>query len=73
MALFSFIHLCKSMADDVKEYKKDPNFQYKNKIQTAFCGVVVSIFLMIYIGLSMVFTTGLLIYNTKIIINPLPF
>ena len=67
MALFSFIHLCKSMADDVKEYKKDPNFQYKNKIQTAFCGVVVSIFLMIYIGLSMVFTTGLLIYHTKII------
>ena len=67
MGLFSFIHLCKSMADDVNKYKKDPNFQYKNKVQTAFCGVVVSLFLMIYIGLSMTFTTGLLIYHTKII------
>ncbi len=67
MGLFSFIHLCKSMSDDVKTYKNDPNFQYKNKVQTAFCGVVVSLFLMIYIGLSMTFTTGLLIYHTKII------
>ena len=67
MGLFSFIHLCKSMSDDVKTYKNDPNFQYKNKVQTAFCSVVVSLFLMIYIGLSMTFTTGLLIYHTKII------
>ena len=67
MGLFSFIHLCKSMSDDVKEYKKESNFQYKSKVKAAFCSVVVSLFLMIYIGLSMSFTTGLFIYHTKII------
>jgi len=65
MAVFCLIHLSISISDDVKKYKKDEDFKV-NKVEFGFCRVIVSIYLIIYCGITMIFTTGLLIYHYKI-------
>ena len=66
VALFSVVHISVKIAYDVKEYKK--NELYKGKeVQTAFCNVIFSLWLIGFVALTMIFTTGLLIFHIKII------
>ena len=66
VALFSVVHISVKIAYDVKEYKK--NELYKGKeIQTAFCNVIFSLWLIGFVAITMIFTTGLLIFHIKII------
>ena len=66
VGIFSIIHISVKIAFDVKEFKK--NNIYKGKeIQVSFCNVIVSIWLICFIAISMIFTTGLLIFHIKII------
>ena len=66
VALFSIVHISVKIALKVKEYKK--NNLYKGKeVQVAFCTVIISLWLICFIGITMIFTTGLLIFHIKII------
>ena len=66
VALFSVVHISVKIAFDVKEYKK--NNLYKGKeVQTAFCNVIFSLWLIGFVAITMIFTTGLLIFHIKII------
>ena len=66
VALFSIVHISVKIALKVKEYKK--NNLYKGKeVQVAFCTVIISLWLICFIGITMIFTTGLLIYHIKLI------
>ena len=65
MGIFSLIYISTKIVHDVKLYKK--NSQYKGKeIQISFANVVVAIWLLCYIAISMIFTTGLLLFHIKI-------
>ena len=66
LALFCIIHISVRISKDVKYYKKN-NLYVNKEVQIAFCNVVVSIWLVIYSCASMVFTTGLLLFHSKII------
>jgi hypothetical protein len=68
MALFCLIHLSISISDDVNKYKNDKEFKL-NKIEYGFSRVIISIYLIIYCGATMIFTTGLLLYHYKIILK----
>ena len=66
VALFSVVFISAKIAFDVKHYKN--NNLYKGKeIQIAFGNVVVAIWLICYVSISMIFTTGLLIFHINII------
>jgi len=66
VGLFSIIHISVRIAFDVKEYKN--NNLYKGKeIKVSFCNVIFSLWLICFIAISMIFTTGLLIFHIKII------
>lgn len=66
VGLFSIIHISVKIATDVKEFKKENLYKGK-EIAIAFCNVIPSIWIIIFISISMVFTTGLLIFHIKII------
>ena len=60
------MHISVKIAYDVKKNKK--NELYKGtEIQTAFCNVIFSLWLIGFVALTMIFTTGLLIFHIKII------
>ena len=66
VAIFSIIHISVKIASDVKEFKKKNLYKGK-EISISFCNVIPSIWIIIFIAISMVFTTGLLIFHIKII------
>jgi hypothetical protein len=66
VGLFSIIHISVKIASDVKEFKKENLYKGK-EIAISFCNVIPSIWIIIFIAISMVFTTGLLIFHIKII------
>ena len=66
VGLFSIIHISVKIAFNVKEYKKN-NLYQKKEIQAAFCNVIISLWLICFVGTTMIFTTGLLIFHIKII------
>ena len=68
--LFSLVHISKGVVDD-KNIFKDAGLYKEEEVSVAFCNVVVPLFLIIYSGLSMIFTTGLLVYHTKLVFNNL--
>ena len=66
VGIFSLIYIPAKIAHDMINFKK--NNLYKGKeIQISFANVVVAIWLLCYIALSMIFTTGLLLFHIKII------
>ena len=66
MGIFSLIFICAKIAFDVKDFKD--NGLYKGKeIKISFGNVVVAIWLICYISLSMIFTTGLLIFHINVV------
>ena len=66
VGLFSIIHISVKIASDIKEFKKENLYKGK-EIAISFCNVIPSIWIIIFIAISMVFTTGLLIFHIKII------
>ena len=66
VGIFSIVYIGTKIAYDVKYYKKHDMFKGK-EIKIAFGNVVVEIWLICYISLSMIFTTGLLLYHINII------
>ena len=70
IALFSLVHVAKGIVTDKDEYK-DKGIYKDNEVQVAFNNVVAPLFLIIYSGLTMIFTMGLLIYHTKLVIRNL--
>ena len=56
------IKIIKDIKDDIKKSIKD-NLQY------SFCEVVMSLYLIIYIAITMIFTTGLLIFHIRMVFN----
>jgi len=66
VGIFSIIHISVKIASDVKEFKKKNLYKGK-EISISFCNVIPSIWIIIFIAISMVFTTGLLIFHIKII------
>ena len=66
VGLFSIIHISVKIATDVKEFKKENLYKGK-EIAISFCNVIPSIWIIIFIAISMVFTTGLFIFHIKII------
>ena len=66
VGLFSIIHISVKIASDVKEFKKENLYKGK-EIAISFCNVIPSIWIIIFIAISMVFTTGLFIFHIKII------
>ena len=66
MIIFSIVHISVKIASNVKEYK-EKNLYKGKEIQTSFCNVIFSLWIIIFVGFSMIFTTGLLIYHIKII------
>ena len=66
VGIFSIIFISTKIAHDVKNYKKN-NLYKKKEIQVSFCNVTVAIWIVCYVAISMIFTTGLLIFHIKII------
>ena len=66
VGLFSIIHISVKIASDIKEFKKENLYKGK-EIAISFCNVIPSIWIIIFIAISMVFTTGLFIFHIKII------
>ena len=66
VAIFSIVHISVRIAFDVKEFKKNNLFKGK-EVKVAFCNVVISIWCICFVAISMIFTTGLLIFHIKII------
>ena len=65
VGVFSVVFISAKIAFDVKYYKN--NGLYKGKeIQISFGNVVVAIWLICYVSISMIFTTGLLIFHINI-------
>ena len=60
------MHISVKIALDVKLFKKNNLFKGK-EVQIAFCNVIFSLWLIFFIAISMIFTTGLLIFHIKII------
>jgi hypothetical protein len=63
--LFSIVHISARIAFDVKEFK-EKNLYPKKEVQVSFCNVIISIWLICFVAISMIFTTGLLIFHIKI-------
>ena len=66
MGLLSIVHIPAKITMSVKEYKNN-NLYEGQEIKIAFCEVIVSLWIIIYVSCSMILTTGLLIYHIKII------
>ena len=60
------VFISTKIVHDVKYYKKNSLFKGK-EIQISFANVLVAIWLICYIAISMIFTTGLLIFHIKIV------
>ena len=66
VGIFSIVFISAKIAFDVKDFK-DKNLYKGKEIRVSFGNVVVAIWLICYVSISMIFTTGLLIYHIKII------
>ena len=66
VGIFSVVYIATKIAFDVKYYEKNKLYSGK-EIKISFGNVVVAIWLICYVSLSMIFTTGLLIFHIKII------
>ena len=66
VGIFSIVYISAKIAYDVKNYK-DNGLHKGKEIKISFGNVVVAIWLICYVAISMIFTTGLLIFHIKII------
>ena len=66
VGIFSIVFISAKIAHDVKHYK-DNGLHKGKEIKISFGNVVVAIWLICYVAISMIFTTGLLIFHIKII------
>lgn len=69
MAIISIVHIILKLSEDLKN-KILLEEQGKNRtIQLSFCNIIVSLYIVIYICITMIFTTGLLIFHVRMVIN----
>ena len=69
MAIISIVHIILKLTEDLKN-KILLEEQGKNRtIQLSFCNIIVSLYIVIYICITMIFTTGLLIFHVRMVIN----
>lgn len=67
---FCIVHIAKYVHDKVNENKKSPVGEKLDHIGAVSLNkCIISIFVIIYCGLSMIFTTGLIIYHTRLVSN----
>ena len=63
MILFGIVHI----GMGVVKYKERDNEKGKDEVSEGFCDVVISIFIVLYSGISMIFSTALFIYHSKLV------
>ena len=66
--IFCFFHIIKRISDIVSLNNQN-NHKIKNIASYSLTDVIMSIYLIIYEGFTMIFVTGLLIYHTKLILK----
>ena len=68
IVIFCFFHIIKSLTEIIGENKKKNNERNIQKIVSySLSDTIMSLYIIIYEGLSMIFVTGLFIYHTKLI------
>lgn len=66
-AVVSIVDIILKMKENSKNKNKEDS---KNKwVQTSFCQVIMSLYIFIYICITMIFTTGLLIFHIRMVLN----
>ena len=73
-AVASIVDIILKMKEDFKNKNKEDfnnsKGPSKNKwVQTSFCRAIMSLYIFIYICITMIFTTGLLIFHIRIVLN----
>ena len=73
-AVVSIVDIILKMKENFKNRNKEDfnnsKKSSKNKwVQTSFCQVIMSLYVFIYICITMIFTTGLLIFHIRIVLN----
>lgn len=66
VVIFSVVFISAKIDFDVKYYKKNELFKGK-EIQISFGNVVVAIWLICYVSITMIFTTGLLLFHINVV------
>ena len=73
IVIFCFFHIIKSIAevigDNKNNIKNTDQKVIKNLIAYSLSNTIMSLYIIIYEGLSMIFVTGLFIYHTKLILK----
>ena len=65
--IFCSFHIIKNITDTVKESKT--NTKIKNIASYSLTEVIMSLYIIIYEGITMIFVTGLFIYHTKLVLK----
>ena len=65
MILFGIVHI----GMGVVKYKEKVKGHERDEVSKGFCDVVISIFLVLYSGISMIFSTALFIYHSKLVVG----
>lgn len=73
-AVVSIVDIILKMKENFKNRNKEDfnNSKESSKnewVQTSFCQVIMSLYIFIYICITMIFTTGLLIFHIRIVLN----
>ena len=68
-AILSIIHIVFKVLDNKNKNKFDNINNIKNKDAALVGDIIISLYLIIYVLLTMIFTTGLLLYHIKIVKN----
>ena len=67
--IFCFYHIIKRITEIIAENERNKNIIIENIASYSLTDVIMSIYIIIYEGLTMVFVTGLFIYHTKLILR----
>ena len=67
--IFCFYHIIKRITEILAENDKNKNIIIKNIASYSLADVLISVYIIIYEGLTMIFVTGLFIYHTKLVLR----
>ena len=65
--IFCFFHIIKRITEIVKDNKN--NNKIKNIVSYSLTDVIMSLYIIIYEGITMIFVTGLFIYHSKLVLK----
>ena len=66
--IFCFFHIIKRILEIIED-NKNRNQKIKNISSYSLCDVIMSLYIIIYEGITMIFVTGLFIYHTKLVLK----